>query len=88
MNYTVVWTQDAYQSLLDLASSVLATQQLIDAVDDIHRRLGEDPHKQGESRPGNRRIMFSSPLGVIFRIDIRLQQVVISEAWGYLPRNE
>jgi plasmid stabilization system protein ParE len=87
VNYAVFWTQEAYESLLDVASVLQVSEQVVRAVEEIHRLLAENPDQQGESRPGGRRIMFAAPIGVIYRMDARLRWVVISKAWGYLPRS-
>jgi hypothetical protein len=59
MRFTVVWKPSA---LDDLAS-------LWTAADRIDGELLNDPAAQGESRPGNRRILFVLPLAVVFDVN-------------------
>ena len=44
--------------------------------------LGDDPHGQGESRPGGRRITFVAPLGLFYRIDPN-DRVTVIQVWTY-----
>ena len=49
----------------------------------IDMLLGRDPANQGEDRPNNRRIMFESPLVVVYRIDEANRRVIVSHCRQY-----
>jgi hypothetical protein len=53
------------------------------AIQRIGRALQNDPHEQGESRPGVTRILFQAPVAVIFEIDEEKRMVRILRAWTY-----
>lgn len=43
--------------------------------------LRKNPLQVGESRPGNRRIGFESPLGIIFRVSEEQRMVKVLHVW-------
>jgi hypothetical protein len=56
-------------------------QAAIRAFDEIERLLSQDADTQGESRDKDRRILIVPPLGVIFRADPEIGEVLILAAW-------
>ncbi|HVL12842.1 MAG TPA: hypothetical protein VM529_09760 [Gemmata sp.] len=83
MNFRVVWTRAARDQLASVwlahpdRAGVTAAAHRIDGL------LGRDPAGQGEERPNDRRIMFESPLVVIYRIDAANNKVVVSHVRRY-----
>lgn len=83
MNYKVVWTKAAKEQLAEVwlnhhdRNGVTAAAYRIDVL------LARDPENQGEERPPHRRIMFESPLVVIYRIDKQTNTVIVSNCRQY-----
>jgi len=80
MNYSVEWADAAEQQLAKVWSDAKDKPAVNDAVDEIDRRLGRDPHSQGESRSGHKRILFMGPLVVLFYIDEKKREVTVVSA--------
>jgi hypothetical protein len=72
MKFTVVWRQHALDALADLWKNAVAAAS--DRIDDL---LSRDPLNQGESRPGNYRLLFEGPLGVCYRVNAATSRVVV-----------
>jgi hypothetical protein len=51
------------------------------AADTIDRLLEQDPHSQGESRYGSRRVMFVEPLGVNYEVHEMDKLVRVLRVW-------
>lgn len=83
MNYRVVWTKKAREALAAVWVSHHDQKGVTAAAHRIDQLLGRDPANQGEDRPNGRRIMFESPLGVIYRIDEANKRVIVSHCWQY-----
>lgn len=66
----VRWQRSAVNELADvwLHADSAERDEITRATAIVDHRLGNDPHNEGESRPGGRRIIFVAPLAVIFRI--------------------
>jgi len=83
MNYTVIWLRPAEQRLADIWLNAPDRDAVTRAAHAIDQRLRRDPENEGESRPGGRRVLFSDPLGVFFRVfpDDRVVHVLL--VWRY-----
>jgi hypothetical protein len=85
--YAVFWTPSALRDLAALW--VDADGNMRDAVTtaaaEIDVLLGNSPDDVGESRTGNRRITFLSPLGLIFEVRSSDQRVVVLHVWSIQP---
>jgi hypothetical protein len=70
--FRVEWLQAALDQLaaIWLQSDQALRQTITQATHRIDQLLQRDPRNAGESRPGGRRILFESPLGALFRIDV------------------
>ena len=88
--FTVRWEGTALDELTELwteadsalrASITLATHQ-------IDQVLQANPLGHGESRPGNRRILFVSPLGITYRIEANGRTVSVLRAWHFRRRGQ
>ena len=69
MNYRVRWRTAAKRQLADIwvrASDRAAVTAVSDSVDLI---LARNPHAQGESRSGNRRVWIVEPLVLFYDVD-------------------
>jgi plasmid stabilization system protein ParE len=66
--FTVRWTRRAIRRLTQIWVDAHDQAAVTTAVARIDRLLAVDPGNQGESRPGRKRVMFVSPLGVKFRV--------------------
>jgi plasmid stabilization system protein ParE len=66
----VIWDESAYDELADIW--VQATPELRDRIEAaVHRAnaaLRADPLGEGESRAGDRRLVFYPPLAVLYRV--------------------
>jgi plasmid stabilization system protein ParE len=83
MNFRVIWTRAARDQLADIWLSHPDRAAVTAAAHRIDQLLGRDPANQGEGRPNNRRIMFESPLVVIYRIDPANNRVIVSNVRQY-----
>jgi hypothetical protein len=76
--HSVTWSDAALAELATIWNSASPGDDalLTWAISDIIYELQRDPENVGESRPQNRRVMFSYPLGVLF-------DVVGGDVWIY-----
>jgi hypothetical protein len=81
--FRVRWEQTALNELATLWTDAESSlRQLVTvAASRIDRQLQTDPVAQSESRSGGRRILFSSPLGILFRIEAYGQTVSVLHVW-------
>jgi hypothetical protein len=77
MTFTVVWRQQALDALADLWNNAADKNAVAAASDRIDDLLARDPLNQGESRPGNYRLLFERPLGVCYRANAATRRVVV-----------
>ena len=85
MYWRLDWVQIALDELIAIWRGAPATRlALLEwAIADCNYRLVRDPENEGESRPQNTRVMFSWPLGVLFRVLPDTRQVRIHHVWAY-----
>jgi hypothetical protein len=79
MSYAVIWgdaVQDEVQRLHDDAAD---PEAVLHAVVRIGLELSQVPLSAGESREGNRRILFKFPLVVWYTVHDRLKIVVVTD---------
>ena len=71
MNFTIVWKSTVLDRLADfyVASSDAARQRMARGVENLNRRLAQDPLDVGESRHGGYRVAFPPLLMVTFSVD-------------------
>jgi len=83
--YHVRWKRTALEELADVWLS--ATSDNRDAVTRAAQNLDEqlriDAHDLGESRPGDERIVFDSPLAAVFEVDQEHSVVRVLQVWLY-----
>ncbi|MBY0521926.1 MAG: type II toxin-antitoxin system RelE/ParE family toxin [Gemmataceae bacterium] len=56
--------------------------EITKATDQIDQQLERDPVGSSESRPHGRRILFQSPLAIVFRIESDGQTVNVLRVWS------
>jgi hypothetical protein len=83
MTCSVSWSKEAFDSVVKIAETASATDQIIAATRELDRLLANEPAAVGESRSGGRRIVFSPPLAASYEILWRLNIVVIVDVWKF-----
>jgi len=86
MTYHVVWDVEAYRKLEQIWTHAADIGPSVRAFDEIERLLATAPEEQGESRASGRRVLIVPPLGIIYRVQSRLQEVYVQEAWEFRRR--
>jgi hypothetical protein len=83
--FSVRWKRSALNDLAELWTDADSEfrNALTKATNEIDTLLRNDPANQGESRPGGRRVMHNSPLGVLFKIDAQQSIVRVLQIWRY-----
>jgi hypothetical protein len=87
--YRVDWLQTALDQLAAIWTSADSTlrQAITAASHQIDQQLQADPISPSESRPGGRRVLFASPLGILFRVEADGQTVSILRVWLFRRRS-
>lgn len=69
--FRVRWERRALNELALLWSQAdsAVRQAIAPAAHEVDQRLQNDPHNEGESRSGGRRVLFVGPLVVLFRVE-------------------
>ena len=83
MTYRVHWTKEAINQLAAIWNASRDREAVTEASYRINRTLAAAPAEQGEERPPRHRIMFDSPLVVIYRIDEAKNRVVVVNCRQY-----
>jgi hypothetical protein len=81
MKYTVLWVPGAEQRLAELWMDATDRDAITKASHAIDQQLKTDPLNQGESRPRGRRVLFESPLGVLYRVEEQDMIVRVYHVW-------
>jgi hypothetical protein len=85
MIYEVEWLHSALDELAGIWIKATPSQrQAITAASHaIDQQLAMNPEDHGESRPKGRRIHFSPPLGVSYRVDTLNATVLVVHVWQF-----
>jgi hypothetical protein len=83
VNYTVVWIPEAEAEVTRLWAVERGRSDIALAVDAMDVMLGRTPVDVGESRDGNRRILFVWPLGVSYVVKESDRIVQVNKVWRY-----
>jgi hypothetical protein len=83
MKWTVIYRPDAANELARIWLDAIDRQAIANAANSIDRQLAMAPLVVGESREGNSRILFESPLTVFYDVDEQDRQVTV---WAVLYR--
>jgi len=81
--YTVDWLPSAEQDLADIWNNASDRAAVSTAADMIDASLKQNPLAVGEARSGVTRILFYSPLAVLFDVDIPAQKVKVWDIWRW-----
>jgi hypothetical protein len=84
--YTVFFTARARDELAQtwLSADASMRARITAASDELERNLRFRPNDIGESRDQGRRIAFSGPLGMIFRVHEADRKVVVLHVWRHV----
>jgi hypothetical protein len=85
MKYTVEWLPSAEQELAALWNRAPDRNEITAAADGIDTALARDPLRLGESRGGRTRIVFQTPLAVLFDVDTPARTVTVWDLWRWPP---
>src|SRR5262249_42954927 len=87
--FTVNWLPAAEQELADAWLHAPDRESVNKAARAIDQLLESTPQDSGESRRDGRRILFSPPLGVIYRVHAESNLVEVVHVWRFrVPRSE
>jgi len=84
--FTVVWKPTATDELAEIWLNAQDRAAVTASANQIDRSLRSDPATVGESRSGNRRIVFVPPLGVDFEVHELDRRVDVLRVWAW-PRD-
>ena len=87
MIYTVLWLPETEQELAKIWLQSNDQNRVAAAANEIDKILQHQPEELGESRDGERRIVFSPPLGVMFVINKADKKVYIINVWKFQERS-
>lgn len=83
MNYDVGWLPEATEELAELWFDREIRSSVSEAVIKIDLQLAVNPITAGESRPDNRRILFETPLAVLYETFEVERKVQVLSIWYY-----
>jgi hypothetical protein len=88
--FRVRWEEAALNELAKLwmEADAALRQKITAATSQIDRQLEADPFAQSESRPGGRRILFASPLGITLRIEAEQRTVSVLRVWLFRKKGQ
>jgi plasmid stabilization system protein ParE len=81
MKYTVVWLPAALMELATVWNDADDRGDVTAASDEIDRQLSVGPRLVGESRGGNRRVLFARPLAIDYQIAEEDRMVTVLAVW-------
>jgi hypothetical protein len=87
--YSVEWLESALNDLAAEWTQADAEirQAITDATNMADQQLEQDPYANSESRPQGRRIMFVSPLALLYRVEENLGRLTVIHVWTFRMRN-
>jgi hypothetical protein len=83
VNFSIHWRDAALDDLAAIWLKAEPTQRvaITKATHSIELELKSQPSQKGESRPEGERILFSSPIGVLFHVEDDDCRVIIEQIW-------
>jgi hypothetical protein len=86
--FQVEWLHEADEQLAAIWMRAESNERsaIVEATNTIDRELKTDPFRQSESRDEDRRVLYASPLGVFFSVDMRSRVVWVGHVWYYRRR--
>ena len=82
MKYQVLWTPTAERDLAEVWLRAGDRASITSAAESVDRLLEDDAHARGESRLGDLRVMFISPLGVSFEAHQQDRVAYVLAVWS------
>jgi plasmid stabilization system protein ParE len=88
--FRVEWVQTALNQLTTIWMSADSAQRqaITAATHQIDQQLKANPYGPSESRPEGRRILFESPLGILFRIEADGKTVSVLQVWHFRKHSQ
>ena len=83
MRYRVEWSRDAEADLANVWTDASDRGAISEASHRLDQALVNNPHALGESRSGDNRIVFSSPLGMEYKISDEDCTVLVIAVWSF-----
>jgi hypothetical protein len=83
MTWDVIWAEDAENELAALWLNPALRSSVTQSSQRIDERLERDGDNEGESRDGNRRILFEPPLGVTLTVDPAQRRITVTHVWAF-----
>ena len=81
MKYGVVYESSAERDLTEIWLRSRLRYAITQAADRIDAELSSNPRGCGESREGDRRVLYVWPMGVSYKIDEDQQRVRVISVW-------
>ncbi len=81
--YTVSWSPSAERELADIWNKASDRAEITAAANEIDADLARDPLTLGEARGGHTRIVFVTPLAVLFDVEETDQSVRVWDVWRW-----
>jgi hypothetical protein len=81
--YEVDWSSEAGNQLADIWTRATDRTAVTQASFSLDQALASDPLDTGESRPGNTRVAFVPPLGILFNVDAANRRVSVVSCWSF-----
>jgi hypothetical protein len=83
MKHKVLWKPDAERQLAAIWNGSTNRNAITESAHVIDEALATKPEEVGESREEGFRILFESPLGVIYKISVVDRRVVVVAVWSF-----
>ncbi len=77
MSFRVTWRRRAKRELADVWLNAVDRNDVTAAAHRVEVLLQREPITAGESRQGNRRLLFEGPLGVLYKVDAAAGRVIV-----------
>jgi hypothetical protein len=86
--YRLRWQESVTRELLQATASADSAvgERIMSAISEIETVLINAADTAGESREPGKRFLFNAPLGITFRVNARLREVVIVRARIHFPK--
>ena len=83
--FRVEWLREAVDELAEICINAdsRSRQAITEETSNLDRKLQNDPFREGESREGEVRVLFTHPLGVLFEVDAERKIVWILHIWAF-----
>jgi hypothetical protein len=83
MSFKVLWKPDAEGQLAAIWNKSTNRNLITESAHVIDKVLATKPEEAGESREEGFRILFESPLGVIYKVSAVDRSVIVVAVWAF-----